>query len=47
MILHQILQGLEYLHYKYIKHGDLKMENILISSSHEIKIADFGTSKEC
>lgn len=38
----QIVLGLEYLHGKGIAHRDMKPENILISLSNKIKIADFG-----
>ncbi len=38
----QIVLGLEYLHGKGIAHRDMKPENILISGSNKLKIADFG-----
>jgi len=45
-IMKQILEGLHYIHNKGVIHRDLKLQNILISSSQQlegaIKIADFG-----
>lgn len=39
-----ILQGLIYLKENKIIHGDLKPQNILISSNNSPKLADFGLS---
>ena len=47
-LLIEILKGVQYLHEKNIIHGDLKLENILLtenSSGNYVKIADFGLSK--
>ena len=44
-ILRQLLRGLKYLHDNDIVHGDLKPQNLLVSSCGLIKIADFGLSK--
>jgi len=43
-IFTQILQGLIYLKENKIIHGDLKPQNILLSSSNALKLADFGLS---
>ncbi len=40
----QIISGVEYCHRARIVHRDLKLENILLSSEGEIKVADFGLS---
>eukprot|EP00929_Paragymnodinium_shiwhaense_P099207 TRINITY_DN6077_c0_g1_i1.p1 TRINITY_DN6077_c0_g1~~TRINITY_DN6077_c0_g1_i1.p1 ORF type:complete len:805 (+),score=196.18 TRINITY_DN6077_c0_g1_i1:97-2415(+) len=55
-IARQLLDGIGYMHQNHVVHRDLKLENILIESSHEIlkpkrfwlhevKIADFGLSR--
>lgn len=41
----QAVAGLEYLHYHKVVHGDLKPENLLVSSNGELKISDFGCSR--
>ncbi|KAA8644816.1 hypothetical protein EYZ11_009330 [Aspergillus tanneri] len=38
------LLGLEYLHYQGIIHRDIKPANLLVTSSHRVKISDFGVS---
>lgn len=38
-----VLQGLDYLHYNHIMHGDLKPENLLLSLDDVVKISDFGS----
>lgn len=40
----QLVEGLEYIHSKGIAHCDIKLENILLDESYNIKIADFGFS---
>ncbi|CAD7963312.1 unnamed protein product [Amoebophrya sp. A120] len=53
-VLRGLVRGLQFLHQAHIAHRDLKPENVLIGSSqnvarmrmHDVKIADFGLSKE-
>ncbi|XP_066467680.1 striated muscle preferentially expressed protein kinase isoform X2 [Tiliqua scincoides] len=41
----QIFQGLEYLQGRRIIHLDLKPDNIIVSSTHTVKIIDFGCAQ--
>ena len=40
--IEDLFRGLAYVHSMGIMHGDLKMDNLLISSANTLKIADFG-----
>jgi mitogen-activated protein kinase kinase kinase 2 len=42
----QIVLALEYLHINKIKHLDLKCSNILIVNGNNIKLCDFGSSRD-
>jgi len=44
-ITKQLLEVLEFLESKKILHRDIKCSNILISSHHQIKLADFGLAR--
>jgi serine/threonine protein kinase len=44
--MQQILAGVEYLHENGIVHRDLKPENLLLDSSGNLKIVDFGLSNQ-
>ncbi|KAL6092935.1 hypothetical protein STEG23_001034 [Scotinomys teguina] len=45
MFLFQLLRGLSYIHQRYILHRDLKPQNLLISDTGELKLADFGLAR--
>jgi len=42
----QLLSGISYLHENWIMHRDLKMSNILVTNSGELKICDFGLARQ-
>ncbi len=42
----QLLEGVAYLHLKNVVHRDIKGANILRDSHGNIKLGDFGSSKE-
>eukprot|EP00047_Mylnosiga_fluctuans_P022273 m.117033 g.117033 ORF g.117033 m.117033 type:complete len:359 (+) comp9199_c0_seq1:263-1339(+) len=43
--MHQILTGIEFCHGRRVLHRDLKPQNLLISKSGQIKLADFGLAR--
>lgn len=45
VVMYQILSGIEELHSNRIFHRDIKPHNILINNANQIKIADFGLSR--
>jgi len=45
-IIKQICMGIKEIHNKKIIHRDLKPENIFMNENMEIKIGDFGISRE-
>ncbi|RNA41550.1 cyclin-dependent kinase 10 isoform X1 [Brachionus plicatilis] len=45
-VIHNVLEGLSYLHSNLIIHRDLKPSNLLISKFGYLKIADFGLAKK-
>ena len=48
VVLYQCLDGLEYLHGENVTHGDIKPENILVSSRRpmSVKLSDFGLARD-
>lgn len=40
--MRQLMNGLNFLHSNMLVHGDLKPDNVLVSSCGQVKIADFG-----
>jgi serine/threonine protein kinase len=45
-VMHEICEGLQYLHEHNVIHRDLKPQNILLGAEGTIKIGDFGISRE-
>ena len=43
--MRQITAGLAYLHSKHVAHLDIKLDNILLDSSKNCCLSDFGTSE--
>lgn len=46
VIFKQIVRALHYLHFNGILHRDIKLDNVLIDSSGQVKLCDFGVSRK-
>ncbi|KAG1658455.1 hypothetical protein FOA52_005619 [Chlamydomonas sp. UWO 241] len=42
-----VVQGLDYLHFNGVVHGDVKPDNLLLTISAKVKITDFGSARLC
>ena len=46
-IFRQIVEGIRHCHERRICHRDIKLENILIDGSEQVRLIDFGFSATC
>jgi cell division cycle 2-like protein len=42
----QLLEGVKYLHDNWVLHRDLKTSNLLFNNQGELKVCDFGMSRQ-
>lgn len=43
--MHQMFEGIDFLHTHRVVHRDLKPQNILITNNGKVKVADFGLAR--
>ncbi|MQM09191.1 hypothetical protein Taro_042059 [Colocasia esculenta] len=46
-LMHQLLQGVSFLHANGVMHRDLKTSNLLLNREGQLKLCDFGLSRRC
>lgn len=46
VIFKQVIEGIAYVHSRKVLHRDIKLDNILLDGKGNVKIADFGVSKQ-
>lgn len=42
----QMAEALRYLHQNNITHGDIKLDNLLVSDTYHVKLCDFGFGRK-
>lgn len=45
-LMQQLLEGVAFLHHRWVIHRDLKTSNLLYSNSGQLKICDFGLARQ-
>ncbi len=45
-IMIQLLEGLDYMHDRFVIHRDIKVSNLLMTDHGCVKIADFGLARK-
>lgn len=43
--MYELLMGVGYIHSRNIAHRDIKLENILLDNTGQVKLCDFGVSE--
>lgn len=44
--MQQLLEGVAFLHHRWVIHRDLKTSNLLYSNTGQLKICDFGLARQ-